>query len=160
VCRLFPHVGKSHLKRTSSRLKLWAASPTRPWLVSLDLGLPRDHRDRGIYKCRRSRSKLARMRSPIDALDSVTVTMVKTWVLHALGAGFGLVANPATVEGRTWEDYKAHNRTPSTCPDYTDYSQERHKPYSNGSLALPYMRPSPECRTFNSSAVEVRQPPF
>ncbi|KAL2208002.1 hypothetical protein CC79DRAFT_1333817 [Sarocladium strictum] len=80
--------------------------------------------------------------------------MVKTWVLHALGAGFGLVANPATVEGRTWEDYKAHNRTPSTCPDYTDYSQERHKPYSNGSLALPYMRPSPECRTFNSSAVE------
>lgn len=28
-----------------------------------------------------------------------------------------------------------------------------HTPFSSGPLQLPYMRPSPECRTFNSSAV-------
>lgn len=97
------------------------------------------------------------MWSPIDLLDSLTVTMVKTWVLHALGAGIGLATNPLVAEGKTWEDYKAHNRTPSSCPDYTEYSQGRHKPFSKGSLELPFMRPSPECRTFNSSAAEVRR---
>ncbi|KAJ7636299.1 Six-hairpin glycosidase-like protein [Roridomyces roridus] len=40
------------------------------------------------------------------------------------------------------------------CPDYATYSQEPHGDRSTGPLALPYMRPSPECRTFNSSAVE------
>ncbi|KAF9535083.1 Six-hairpin glycosidase-like protein [Crepidotus variabilis] len=40
------------------------------------------------------------------------------------------------------------------CPDYTSYSQSPHDPKSTGPLQLPYMRPSPECRTFNSSAVE------
>lgn len=53
------------------------------------------------------------------------------------------------------QQYEAHNRTPASCPDYTEYSQEPHKPLSDGPLALPFMRPSPECRTFNSSAVEV-----
>ncbi|KAK4086100.1 hypothetical protein PCL_06851 [Purpureocillium lilacinum] len=52
------------------------------------------------------------------------------------------------------QQYEAHNRTPASCPDYTEYSQEPHKPLSDGPLALPFMRPSPECRTFNSSAVE------
>ncbi|KAK7056062.1 Six-hairpin glycosidase-like protein [Favolaschia claudopus] len=40
------------------------------------------------------------------------------------------------------------------CPDYTSFSQKPQGNPSTGPLALPYMRPSPECRTFNSSAVE------
>ncbi|KAJ7026363.1 Six-hairpin glycosidase-like protein [Mycena alexandri] len=40
------------------------------------------------------------------------------------------------------------------CPDYTTYSQSPQGNPSTGPLKLPYMRPSPECRTFNSSAVE------
>ncbi|PPQ77322.1 hypothetical protein CVT25_010904 [Psilocybe cyanescens] len=40
------------------------------------------------------------------------------------------------------------------CPDYTTYSQAPHDPRSSGPLGLPYMRPAPACRTFNSSAVE------
>jgi hypothetical protein len=40
------------------------------------------------------------------------------------------------------------------CPDYTSYSQSPHAPLSGGPLALPYMRPAPACRTFNSTAVE------
>ncbi|KAF9483987.1 hypothetical protein BDN70DRAFT_798797 [Pholiota conissans] len=40
------------------------------------------------------------------------------------------------------------------CPDYTTYSQTPHDPVSTGPLALPFMRPTPACRTFNSSAVE------
>jgi uncharacterized protein len=42
------------------------------------------------------------------------------------------------------------------CPDYTSYSQQPQGNPSAGPLKLPYMRPSPECRTFNSTAVEVR----
>ncbi|EEA29051.1 hypothetical protein TMatcc_002584 [Talaromyces marneffei ATCC 18224] len=40
------------------------------------------------------------------------------------------------------------------CPDYTDYSQSPHAPYSNGPLHLPFQRPTQECRTFVSKAVE------
>ncbi|KIM45997.1 glycoside hydrolase family 125 protein [Hebeloma cylindrosporum] len=40
------------------------------------------------------------------------------------------------------------------CPDYTSYAQIPHDPRSTGPLALPYMRPTPACRTFNSTAVE------
>ncbi|EGO01766.1 hypothetical protein SERLA73DRAFT_103760 [Serpula lacrymans var. lacrymans S7.3] len=40
------------------------------------------------------------------------------------------------------------------CPDYTTYSQSPQGNASTGPLALPYMRPDPACRTFNSSAVE------
>ncbi|KAF8897341.1 Six-hairpin glycosidase-like protein [Infundibulicybe gibba] len=42
----------------------------------------------------------------------------------------------------------------AACPDYTQYSQSPHGPFSTGPLALPFMRPDPACRTFNSTAVE------
>ena len=40
------------------------------------------------------------------------------------------------------------------CPDYSEYSQEYHPPFSTGRYNLSYMRPAPACRTFNSSIVE------
>ncbi|KAK3934046.1 Six-hairpin glycosidase-like protein [Diplogelasinospora grovesii] len=65
----------------------------------------------------------------------------------------GLV--PITVwAAGSWRDYTPQNRTPPTCPDYTTYAQTPHGPLSDGPLGLPDMRPSPECRTFNSSVVE------
>ncbi|POR33719.1 Uncharacterized protein TPAR_06091 [Tolypocladium paradoxum] len=70
-----------------------------------------------------------------------------------VGAVLGLFASfPAARAG--WQEYAPQDRTPASCPDYTDHSQKRHGPFSTGPLALPFMRPSPECRTFNSSAVE------
>ncbi|KAJ7846793.1 Six-hairpin glycosidase-like protein [Mycena leptocephala] len=45
-------------------------------------------------------------------------------------------------------------RVLAQCPDYTGYSQKAQGNPSSGPLALPYMRPSPACRTFNSTAVE------
>lgn len=59
------------------------------------------------------------------------------------------------VSHASWQDYEAQNRTPASCPDYTDYAQKPHEPYSKGPLKLPFMRPSDECRTFKSPAVEV-----
>lgn len=40
------------------------------------------------------------------------------------------------------------------CPDYSDYSQQYHPPFSSGQYNLSYQRPIPACRTFNSSVVE------
>ncbi|RMZ28720.1 hypothetical protein D0859_07197 [Hortaea werneckii] len=40
------------------------------------------------------------------------------------------------------------------CPDYIDYSNVPHGPFSGGEYNLSYMRPDPACRTFNSSIVE------
>ncbi|KAI6873738.1 glycoside hydrolase family 125 protein [Hortaea werneckii] len=40
------------------------------------------------------------------------------------------------------------------CPDYIDYSNVPHGPFSGGQYNLSYMRPDPACRTFNSSIVE------
>ncbi|KAF5393651.1 hypothetical protein D9757_000199 [Collybiopsis confluens] len=42
----------------------------------------------------------------------------------------------------------------SQCPDFTTYSATPQGNPSNGTLGLPFMRPAPACRTFNSSAVE------
>ncbi|KAG7097158.1 hypothetical protein E1B28_004535 [Marasmius oreades] len=40
------------------------------------------------------------------------------------------------------------------CPDYADYAKTPQGNPSNGALGLPFMRPEPACRTFNSTAVE------
>ncbi|CAE6488470.1 unnamed protein product [Rhizoctonia solani] len=41
------------------------------------------------------------------------------------------------------------------CEDYTKYSTKPQGTPSAGVLGLPFMRPPPECRTFNSSSVET-----
>ncbi|KAJ5239237.1 hypothetical protein N7468_003856 [Penicillium chermesinum] len=40
------------------------------------------------------------------------------------------------------------------CPDYTTYSAQKHGPYSDGPLKLPFQRPVESCRTFSSEKVE------
>ncbi|KAJ2971279.1 hypothetical protein NUW58_g9461 [Xylaria curta] len=40
------------------------------------------------------------------------------------------------------------------CPDYTQYSAYPHRPLSEGPLELPYQRPHPKCRTFQSDVIE------
>ncbi|ENH62180.1 hypothetical protein FOC1_g10015143 [Fusarium oxysporum f. sp. cubense race 1] len=71
-----------------------------------------------------------------------------------LSAATGAIALLQSADAATWKDYKPQSRTPSSCPDYVDYSQKSHKPLSSGKLKLPFMRPSEECRTFKSPAVE------
>lgn len=46
-----------------------------------------------------------------------------------------------------------HAQQPS-CPDYSDYAQEYHAPFSTGRYNLSYQRPDIACRTVSSSAVE------
>ena len=41
------------------------------------------------------------------------------------------------------------------CPDYSDYSQQYHAPFSSGRYNLSYQRPDPACRTFTSDIVEA-----
>lgn len=41
-----------------------------------------------------------------------------------------------------------------TCEEYTSYASKIHHPFSKGPLKLSYMRPSEECRTFKSPAIE------
>ncbi|KLJ09106.1 hypothetical protein EMPG_15468 [Blastomyces silverae] len=40
------------------------------------------------------------------------------------------------------------------CPDYLEYSQVKHGPYSEGPLKLSFQRPAEACRTFSSPLVE------
>ncbi|KAK3486835.1 uncharacterized protein B0T23DRAFT_234506 [Neurospora hispaniola] len=49
---------------------------------------------------------------------------------------------------------QAQIQPPSYCPDYSSYAKTRHEPFSTGRHALPYQRPAPPCRTFNSSVIE------
>lgn len=49
---------------------------------------------------------------------------------------------------------QADVQPPSSCPDYSSYAKNRHPPYSSGRYSLSYQRPSPSCRTFNSSIIE------
>ncbi|KAH7020947.1 uncharacterized protein B0I36DRAFT_252377 [Microdochium trichocladiopsis] len=41
-----------------------------------------------------------------------------------------------------------------SCPEYIDYSKERHEPFSSGRYQLSYQRPPPECRKFVLPEVE------
>lgn len=40
------------------------------------------------------------------------------------------------------------------CPEYGQYASHKHRPYSEGPMALPFQRPHAYCRTFSSPAVE------
>ncbi|PNP46590.1 hypothetical protein TGAMA5MH_02048 [Trichoderma gamsii] len=71
-----------------------------------------------------------------------------------LGAALGILAAFPVGASAGWKNFPPHRRTASSCPDYSSYSEQPHGPYSSGSLKLPYMRPSEECRTFKSPAVE------
>ncbi|KAH9810510.1 glycoside hydrolase family 125 protein [Teratosphaeria destructans] len=42
----------------------------------------------------------------------------------------------------------------AACPAYEHYARTPHGPSSNGPMRLPYQRPSPQCRTFESDLVE------
>ncbi|TFA98416.1 hypothetical protein CCMA1212_009844 [Trichoderma ghanense] len=71
-----------------------------------------------------------------------------------MGVAIGILAAfPASASAR-WQSFQPQRRTASSCPDYSSYSAQPHGPYSSGPLKLPYMRPSEECRTFKSPAVE------
>ncbi|KAH8113396.1 Six-hairpin glycosidase-like protein [Phellopilus nigrolimitatus] len=67
-----------------------------------------------------------------------------------LRVGFLAAAALAVVPWGSTRVQTAH----AQCPDYTTYSQTPQGNSSAGPLALPFMRPAPACRTFNSSAVE------
>ena len=54
----------------------------------------------------------------------------------------------------TEEFLKKMDKKTHKCPDYVEYSQFKHPPFSNGKYKYPYMRPAPKCRTFRSEAVE------
>ncbi|KAI1385650.1 glycoside hydrolase family 125 protein [Hypoxylon trugodes] len=41
-----------------------------------------------------------------------------------------------------------------SCPSYSNYALSRNPPLTTGAYKLAYQRPTPECRTFNSSGVE------
>ncbi|KAM0738877.1 hypothetical protein ACQRIT_006614 [Beauveria bassiana] len=69
----------------------------------------------------------------------------------------GLLASLADATGiasLARQDIQVQRRTAAGCPDYNTYAKQPHPPYSDGPLKLPYMRPSDECRTFKSPAVE------
>lgn len=72
-----------------------------------------------------------------------------------LGAALGILAAFPAGASAGWNSFQPQRRTASSCPDYSSYSEQPHGPYSSGSLKLPYMRPSEDCRTFKSPAVEV-----
>jgi len=40
------------------------------------------------------------------------------------------------------------------CPDYRSYAARPHPPYTSGQHGLPFQRPVPECRLFQSQAVD------
>lgn len=40
------------------------------------------------------------------------------------------------------------------CPDYVQYSAERHPPFSSGRHEYPFQRPSEECRTYVVDEIE------
>ncbi|KAH7110697.1 Six-hairpin glycosidase-like protein [Dactylonectria macrodidyma] len=77
--------------------------------------------------------------------------MLSLSIRYAIGV---ILYVAASVNAKSWSDFKPQQRVASSCPDYTDYSQKPHPPLSHGELKLPYMRPKEQCRTFKSPAVE------
>ncbi|KAJ1325853.1 hypothetical protein MN608_09051 [Microdochium nivale] len=49
----------------------------------------------------------------------------------------------------------AQDAIPASCPGYSSHAKKRNEPLSPFAYQLAYQRPSPECRTFNASAVEA-----
>ncbi|EGX95769.1 DUF1237 domain protein [Cordyceps militaris CM01] len=43
----------------------------------------------------------------------------------------------------------------AACPNYASYATFPHRPLSTGKLQLPFQRPTAECRTFHSDAIEA-----
>ncbi|KAF2238933.1 glycoside hydrolase family 125 protein [Viridothelium virens] len=46
------------------------------------------------------------------------------------------------------------SRYKDICPAYEKYAKYQHHPYSEGPMKLPFQRPAPQCRTFESPLVE------
>lgn len=96
----------------------------------------------------------------LQSFLTLAVTMIesiKGWALGLLDRSFGIVS-PARMKVMRATILGIFGGVSSViaqgCPDYTTYAQTPHGVISSGPLSLPYMRPAPECRTFNSSAVE------
>ncbi|OBZ76201.1 hypothetical protein A0H81_03588 [Grifola frondosa] len=73
--------------------------------------------------------------------------VIATWRALTMKLGFAASVGAAVALGAAVGQ--------AQCPDYTTFSQSPQGNRSAGPLALPYMRPAPACRTFNSSSVEV-----
>ncbi|KAK5136603.1 hypothetical protein LTR08_002617 [Meristemomyces frigidus] len=60
----------------------------------------------------------------------------------------------AQVQRNPVKDPAAKVKYQAACPAYEHYARFPHRPYSEGPMKLPYQRPSPHCRTFESDLVE------
>ncbi|KAF2459024.1 hypothetical protein BDY21DRAFT_370526 [Lineolata rhizophorae] len=74
------------------------------------------------------------------------------WLALLCAAGLYLTGNGVAASSGGIEKHSPRQNAP--CPDYKQYSMFSHPPLSDGPLSLPYQRPVPECRTFQSPLVE------
>jgi meiotically up-regulated gene 157 (Mug157) protein len=104
------------------------------------------YRNLGRYSCRR-------MTPPLVYLPPLS-----DWGTQRLLLNLFPSVHPAKMMSFVWKwltvAVTVVTSVQADCPVYTDYAQKPHDPVSNGTLKLPYMRPEPACRTFNSSSVE------
>ena len=84
--------------------------------------------------------------------------VVASSILTGILAYFSLSRDSSPATGNVRYDGEGHVLDSRDCPDYTTWSMVPHGSRSEGPLQLPFMRPSPECRTFNSTSVEVCDP--
>ncbi|KAF7506783.1 hypothetical protein GJ744_011395 [Endocarpon pusillum] len=91
------------------------------------------------------------------------LSCVNNWLL--LGLGFAILegsAAPPAEDIDLAQPGPTHDApqdiNPETfvgaCPEYAQYASHKHRPYSEGPLALPFQRPHVYCRTFSSPAVD------
>ncbi|KXJ90279.1 hypothetical protein Micbo1qcDRAFT_164816, partial [Microdochium bolleyi] len=66
--------------------------------------------------------------------------------VNAVNAANAAASNPPN---------SAQHAIPESCPGYSSHAKKRNEPLSPFAYQLAYQRPSPECRTFNASAVEA-----